>query len=283
MNMNQNQQITDRKMSEIKKEAENVWEKLSMANNFVFMKMMQNSELCRKVLSEIVGMEISKVEYPEYEKTIDVRYDAKSIRLDVYVKDVENTVYNVEIQNVNVDNIPKRGRYYQDLIDLDLLEKGCYYEELNKSIVIFICTFDLYGKNKYMYTFTNRCREIPNLEYGDETLKIIVNTYGTEGEASEDLKDFLKSINGQFTSSEFSDKLKREFDRVKRSEECRREFMTLYLHEEEVRRNSYYKGMIEQTIKFYEKGKITEDEAVEELGISVEEFRNAIQEYKNHI
>lgn len=37
---------------------------------------MQNEELCIKVLSEILGIEIRKVEYPQYEKKIDIRYDS---------------------------------------------------------------------------------------------------------------------------------------------------------------------------------------------------------------
>ena len=55
-------------------------------------------------------------------------------------------------------DLPKRGRYYQGLIDMDLLEKGNVYSELNKSIIIFICTFDYYKMGLYKYTFNNICR-----------------------------------------------------------------------------------------------------------------------------
>ena len=43
------------------------------------------------------------------------------------------------------DNLPKRMRYYQGMIDLNILEKGENYKNLKKSFVIFICTFDLFG------------------------------------------------------------------------------------------------------------------------------------------
>lgn len=36
--------------------------------------------------------------------------------------------------------------YYQGMIDLNILEKGEDYRNLKKSYVIFICTFDQYGK-----------------------------------------------------------------------------------------------------------------------------------------
>ena len=75
------------------------------------------------ILTYFYFFQCEKVEYPEYEKTVDVRHDFKAIRLDIYIKG-KNEIYNIEIQNSNIDYLPKRGRYYQDLLDLDSLEKG---------------------------------------------------------------------------------------------------------------------------------------------------------------
>ena len=121
------------------------WEQLGLSDNFIFQKAMMNERLCTKILTEIIGVEVSKVEYKDYEKTISIRSDAKGIRLDAYIKG-EDAVYSVEMQNLNIDNLKKRSRYYHDLIDLDLLEKGCRYKNLNNTYVIFICDFDLFGE-----------------------------------------------------------------------------------------------------------------------------------------
>lgn len=250
------------------KTIDELWQNLTLANNFIFCKVMMNKELCRKILSEILDEEVIRVEYPEYEKVIQARYDAKSIRLDVYIKG-DGTIYNIEMQNILNDNIPKRGRYYQDLIDLDLLEKGAHYKELNKSIVIFICTFDLYGLGNYKYTFTNKCNEEQGLEYGDETTKIIMNTYGTKGNISDDLKDFLAAVNGQFSNSDFSDTIKKEIDRVKRSGNMKREYLAMYFHEEDVREEALKIGKAE--------GKA---ESIIDL---LEELDNLSDELKNRI
>ena len=40
------------------------------------------------------------------------------------------------------DNIAKRMRYYQGLIDLDKLKHGQHYSSLGDSFIIFICPFD---------------------------------------------------------------------------------------------------------------------------------------------
>lgn len=262
------------------------WEDLTLANNFIFQKVMLNKELCKKVLSEILEMEIEDITYPECEKTIDIRRDSKGIRLDVYVKDDKKSVYNVEIQQSSKVHIPKRGRYYGNLIDLDLLEKGMIYDELNKNFVIFICTFDYYKLDQYKYTFTYTCNEIPGLEYGDETTRIVLNSKGTKGKVSDDLKDFLNCINGVFSSSEFSDKIKNEVDKVKRSEEWRREYMTLYLHEQEIKRESREEGRKEgrkeglllgvQILKEYNSGVAIETLA-EKYNLSTEEIEEIVK------
>ena len=61
---------------------------------------------------------------PENQKVIDLLLESKGIRLDIYVKDENNTVYNIEMQRGKHKNIPKRLRYYQGNIDLDLINKG---------------------------------------------------------------------------------------------------------------------------------------------------------------
>lgn len=75
----------------------------------------------QRILSEL---QIDHVEYPELQKSIQPNADAKSVRLDVYVKDGKGTVYNIEMQVTNTKELPKRTRYYQSMIDLQLIDKG---------------------------------------------------------------------------------------------------------------------------------------------------------------
>ena len=59
--------------SSLTKVAEQSWENLTFANNFIFCKFMMNEEMCKKILSEILGEKVEHVEYPEYEKVIQAR------------------------------------------------------------------------------------------------------------------------------------------------------------------------------------------------------------------
>ena len=45
------------------------------------------------------------------------------------------------------------------MIDADLLETGADYDDLNKTIIMFICPFDPFGKGRHIYTFRNFCAQ----------------------------------------------------------------------------------------------------------------------------
>lgn len=147
------------------------YEELGFTNDFMFSRIMQDQKICKPFLEMILDIKIDHIEYLESQKTIDLKVDAKSVRLDIFVDDGK-TVYNCEMQTSFFKNIPKRSRYYQGFIDMDLIEKGADYSKLKKSFVIFICTFDLFGKNGYIYTFENRCVEYPDLRLGDDAIKV---------------------------------------------------------------------------------------------------------------
>lgn len=98
-------------------------------------------------------MVIEHIEYPELQKEIKEDMEAKSIRLDVYVKGSKDIIYNIEMQASNTKELPKRSRYYQGMIDLQLIDKGDKsYNKLNRTYIIFICTFDLYNQGRHIYT-----------------------------------------------------------------------------------------------------------------------------------
>ena len=105
------------------------FEDLTISDDFMFGIVMRDPKNCKPFLETILNVKISRIEYPEDQKTINLSLDAKSIRLDVYVEDDSNTVYNIEMQNGHHENLPKRTRYYQGIIDLNLLDKGMDYTQ----------------------------------------------------------------------------------------------------------------------------------------------------------
>ena len=133
---------------------------LNLSNSFLFGEVMWDEETSKDVLEIILQKDIKKVVIVNKEQHLDSDPKYKGIRLDIYIKDEESTIYNVEMQVENRYNIPKRSRHYQGIIDTKLLPAGeIDYNRLNSTYIIFICLFDLFGEKKYCYTFEERvCR-----------------------------------------------------------------------------------------------------------------------------
>ena len=224
-------------------------EERSIKDNFVFGAVMQNPRKCKALLECILGIKIRKIKYPELEKTIDKAIGAKSVRLDVYVEDEFDTIYNIEIQATNRKNLPKRSRYYQGIIDINIIDKGDDYKKLKKSYVIFICDYDKFGKGRHIYTFENMCLEEPGLRLGDDTVKIILNTKGTMDDVGDDVKELLHYISGQEPKSELTRSLDAEVSKVKSSRKWRRKFMTLLMRDNENKTLGQYMKLVGQIRK----------------------------------
>ncbi len=210
------------------------WEELGISNDFLFGKVMSDPELCKELLQRILPeIEIDHVEYPELQKEIHPDVDARSIRLDVYVNDGKGTVYDIEMQTTSSPDLPRRSRYYQCMIDLQLLDKGQSYKKLNNSYVIFICLSDVFGGGRHKYTFVNTCSEDQNIRMGDGTTKIFLNASGELDDVSEELKAFLDYAAGKPSEDVFVQKLEEAVREAKKNRKWRHEYMTLLMRDQE--------------------------------------------------
>lgn len=252
------------------------WEELGISNDFLFGKIMRNPELCKELLQRILPeLDIDRIEYPETQKSIQPDVDARSVRLDVYVKDDKNTVYDIEMQVTDTKELPKRSRYYQSMIDLQLIDKGQSYKKLNRSYIIFICPFDLYGKGRHIYTFENVCKEDTSICLKDGTTKIFLNAKGEMDDVSKELKAFLDYAIGRKSDDVFVRKLEEAVEAAKRNREWRHEYMTLLMRDQENREQ----GMIYGTIKAYKELNLSEDVITKKLMEMYNLTEKEIKEY----
>lgn len=225
-------------------------DELTLTDDFMFGAVMHDAERCKPLLEMVLGVKISRLEYLEPQKSIAERYESKSIRLDVYVADEAGTVYDVELQTEPKKSLPKRARYYQGMIDLHILEKGEDYEALKKSFVIFICTFDPFGKGRMVYTFENRCVEDTSIAFGDEATKIMLNTKGTVGEVSGELRSVLGYLGGAKPDSDYTRELDKAVQDVRSDKKWRREYMFLSEKLRESRRLGERRMNVKQVRRF---------------------------------
>lgn len=210
------------------------WEELELSNDFIFGKVMRNPKICKEMLERILpDLEIDRIEYIELQKTIKPDIDARSVRLDVFVKDNQDIVYDIEIQTIDTQELPKRSRYYSSMMDLQLIEAGQSYKRLHRSFVIFICLTDVFGKGRHQYTFENICREDTDISLGDGTAKIFLNASGQMDDVSQELKAFLDYINGKKSNDPYVKELEEAVSEAKKNREWRHEYMTLLMRDQE--------------------------------------------------
>ena len=198
-------------------------EDLTLMDDYMFGMVMRDPKLLRSLLEAILDMHIRRVTYIEPQRTVKDGFGTKGVRLDLYVEDENGVVYNVEVQTTRRKFLPKRMRYYQSAIDMNVLSPGVDYAKLRKSFIIFICNHDPFDRNRIVYRFENRCMEEPDLAFGDETVKVIVNTRGTLGAANDGLLEIIRYLDNGTVSGEYSRELEDAVNHVKSSEERRHE------------------------------------------------------------
>lgn len=250
------------------------YDELKFTDDFLFCKVLENNEdLCRELLELILGKKIHRINYLAKQKVIDITSDGKGIRLDVYLEDDENTVFDIEMQTTTVKNLPKRTRYYQGMIDLNLIEKGADYNELKKSYIIFICMQNPFKqKDLHLYTFENRCNEDEELFLGDESTKVILTPDGNADDVSSGLSEFLNYLSGRGGNSSFVKRLDEAVDKAKNKEEWRMEYMTLLMRDREKFAEGKAEGELSILKTLMDKGIITANEAAESINITVAEL-----------
>jgi predicted transposase/invertase (TIGR01784 family) len=245
------------------------YRQLDFTDNFMFCKVIANNpELCRHMLELILGKKIKKVSIKTAEKTIDVTPQAKSIRMDVYLDDDAGTVYDLEMQTTKERNLPKRLRYYQGMVDLNLIQKGEDYDDLPETVILFICTFDFFKKGLPFYVFENRCEAMPELLLGDGAKKVFVNPDGSRESLSREAAGLLDYIRDGKPTDEFTSELEQEVKKARTHKDWEVEYMQWRAYEMDVnsdkkraRKEGYDQGLLYGKIQIY----------MQEMHLSVEE------------
>ena len=259
-------------------------EELELTDDFMFMAVMRNEEVCKELLERLLKIKIEKVEYPELQKEIRPYYESKGVRLDVYVKDSDH-IYDIEIQTYHDKNLAKRTRVYQSMIDADNLMRGQDYLELKESFVIFITTFDPFGYEMPVYTFKNICKENTKITLQDETSKIFFNATAYKKESDIAIRQFMSYLLNKEPTDDFTRKLDRLVNTIKKNKQFRKGYDSMgavwYM---DAKREGRLEGILQKSIdaakKLLSTG-ISKEQIASCLDLSIEKVEELSKEVKN--
>ena len=203
---------------------EEEWKNATIANNFIFYKVMRyNPDVCKQLLEILLEIKIDHIEMKQ-EEYVEIDYGKKGIRLDVYASGSDKA-FNLEMQATDTQELPERSRYYQSTLDLDDLNAGTDYKELKTSYIIFICVPDIFGKGLAKYSFENICLEEPALKLNDRAYKLFFIAKNYDKLLNEEQKAFMKLVTSNESTSTFADTVSKLVEDAKRNTQWRKQFM----------------------------------------------------------
>ena len=256
------------------------YENISFTNNFAFCKVMQNEEICREVIETLLHIKVGRLEYKSFEKDLKLEIDKRGIRLDVYIADSDR-VFDLEMQTTNQKNLGCRMRYYQSLIDAELLDKGANFNDLKESNIIFFCTFDPFRKGLPQYTFCNSCEELPDLKLSDKCKKIAYNVDAFEKVDDEKIRKLLEFISTGKSETPLTNKICKELKRVQGNEEWRAEYMTWEMLKQDTYDSGFSAGEEHGFSLGRNEGIAIGEERGRNEGISLGAYQKAVETAKN--
>ena len=225
----------------------NMYEQLTIRNKFMFGKVTQNPVIAQKMADLLTPVEIGAVTEAEREKFLQHRSSSKYVKLDMYLEDENGRVVDTEMQNKSnnkmvQEELPLRIRYYQGMIDQEILSSGTDYIFLKETYIIFICTYDPFGKGKYVYHFHMACDEDESIQLHDKMNWIFYNTTADLSEVPEGIKKFLNYVENEHAEDEFTRLLDKEVKNARLNEEWRSEYLKTYVNDMDMRREGYIEG-----------------------------------------
>ena len=246
-------------------------QELNLTDDFLFDVTTEELENCKAIIELTTGLRLKSLKWKSGQKVIHNLPGKRGVRLDFIAESEDGRIFDVEMQNRNEGNIPKRTRFYQALIDAPILKSGERgFDKMNPLYIIIICNYDPYGKKKYCYTFDNQCKEVPGLRLGDEVTKLLLSTRGeNKEEVSKELVDFLHYVtesNENGLPDECDERLKRLHEsirEIKASADMEVEYMKMEEREriirDEGKQIGIINGKIESVLELLEdKGEVPE-------------------------
>ena len=184
-------------------------EEMDVIDDFLFVEIMTDEEygkeVCRMILSLVLKREIGEISYTAQKVVPGVSENSHGIRLDAYITETlseegagrpDIRVYDMEpdTQSKKKKWLPKRSRYYGDLIDVKLLETGVEYDKLPELVTIFILSFDPFGKKSMYYEAGSIIKTHPDIPYDDGIRRIFLYVNGDLSKDSGDKEKKLQNL-----------------------------------------------------------------------------------------
>lgn len=243
-------------------------EKLTLLDDefmtIIFDRNIKATELVLNIILGRVDMKvIEAIAQREYKNPVT---GGRSIRLDIYAKDSEGKVYDIEVQNKDVGADVHRARFHSSMLDARMLRERQEFKEIHASYVIFITKNDYMKRGLPIYHVERVVRET-GIMFGDGSHIIYVNgEYKNNDPLGKLMHDFHCTKAGDMFYHELAESVKH----FKETEGGRKQVSKAV---EEFSRKIVIKEKEASAIKMIARGKLTIEEIAEDLELPVERVK----------
>ena len=202
------------------------FDELSFSDNYMFTTILEdrrNLNIAKGIVELALGKKVKDIRIAGVEKHVQARYGGKITRFDVLLEG-EDSYIDVEMQVRKLLNFPLRSRMYHSQMDAKYVKAGDY-QNMKKSIVIFICLEDYFGMRLPRYTFASMCVECSELILEDKRFTIFLNP-DSDTEDSQ-LYFFLMFLKKKIAKDAFTKTIEKAVATVKKDESARLDYMNL--------------------------------------------------------
>ena len=259
------------------------FDKIGITDDVMFCTVLSNSEDCREFLQRILGIEIEEIVIVGTQVSMKSNFHAKGVRLDVYAKDKKGNAYDIEMQTTKMRELPLRSRYYHSEMDSYQIAAGEKYGNLKHSIVIFVCNFDLFAKNRSVYTFESICREDTEIHLQDKRKTIFININGSREDVPEELAHLLDYLKTKTPTDGFTERLEQRVLEIRRDTEWRDDYMTLEMKMDEKYEQGLKEGLTKGLEQGYDKHLYVQVQKKLEKGKSISQIADECEESEDAI
>jgi len=250
---------------------------IGITHDLMFGTVFQDPDNCKELLERILEIQIEEITIVESQKNMKMGISSKGIRIDIYARDIEGNSYDIEMQLVNTGELDLRSRYYHSEMDGYQIRTGQKYRFLKESVVIFICGFDLFSKNRSIYTFESICKENPEIRLKDKRKTVFININGNREGISDKAADLLEYFKTGNPNDDFTKRLQYQVEDYRLDDEWRDNYMTLEMKMDLKYEEGIEKGIQQGIEKGIADGKILSIlDLLSELGPIPEELKEKI-------
>ncbi|MGN0168633.1 MAG: nuclease [Acetatifactor sp.] len=143
-------------------------------DDFMTQVFQDNTPAVELLLNIVLGRDDISVTNFETQRVVSGR-GYRSIRMDIHAVNGSGEEADIEIQRQDRGAGSRRARLHSAILDSSMLKAGQEFDEIADSYVIFITENDIYGAGEPIRSFTRRCDQKPEEQFGDGNHVIYVN------------------------------------------------------------------------------------------------------------